>query len=67
MGQAKQRGTFEERKSNPNPPKVYPPMSEEDLQYFRSEMHKVVTDIRDSLFKPRKPKKIKKKYPRTGG
>jgi len=67
MGQAKQRGSLEDRIKCPNPPKVYPPLSPEVIEAIKADIDKMLKSFNKSLFGPRKPKKIKQRKVKTGG
>jgi len=67
MGQAKRRGSLEDRMKNPNPKKTYLPLSEEDMKKLMEEVDKMFMSVKKSLFGPSKPKKIKQKQIKTGG
>lgn len=73
MGQAKQRGTFEERQANPlgqhNSLKNYW-TEEKKLEFAASlkvELTEMIDGIKKSLFSPCKPRKQKARRIKTGG
>ncbi len=73
MGQAKQRGTYEQRRANPlgshNSLKNYW-TEEKKLEFAASlkvELTEMIGNIQKSLFSPRKPSKQKPRKIKTGG
>ncbi len=60
MGQAKRRGTLEERKANPNPPKKYWHDDPVKLAEFKASiatgLGEYITYVRGELFETRKSK-----------
>jgi hypothetical protein len=72
MGQAKRRGTYEERKSNPlgDSPK-YKYWTEERIERFKQEFinenGEYIYQLQQSLFGPSKPRKKKARRIKTGG
>lgn len=67
MGEAKRRGTREQRAADPKGNPHHRPLTEEQLEGIRQHLMKTVETIRDQLFRPCKPKRARKRYPRTGG
>jgi hypothetical protein len=71
MGQAKQRGSFEERKANPKGNAHHRVWTEEELTKFKermvAEMRGTIDGIRKSLFTPIKKKSKKFRRIKTGG
>lgn len=67
MGQAKQRGTFEQRKANPNPKPEPRKWTPEERQMFLDSMKETLDTIKKQLFGPSKPKKAKPRRIKTGG
>lgn len=69
MGQAKQRGTFEERRNNPQgrPEYVHREWTEEERAAFMEEMSKRIDSMKKSLFSPRKKKQKRFARIKTGG
>lgn len=66
MGQAKRRGSRDERAANPNP-KPDNSLSEADLQVLRTRMRETVRSFRKQLFSPFKTRQKKPRQTRTGG
>ena len=71
MGQAKQRGSFEERKANPKGNAHHRVWTEDEraklVKQVVAEMRGTVDNIRKSLFSPIKKKKKRFRNIRTGG
>jgi hypothetical protein len=72
MGQAKRRGTFEERSADPKGDSWRPVYwTEERLVAFKermkNELGSYVDKVRSDLFMPRKPKEKKFRKIKTGG
>jgi len=61
MGQAKKRGSFEERRANPQGYPAPTPWTEEDKQKIVEACKGTVENTRKSLFGPVKKKKPKKR------
>lgn len=72
MGQAKRRGTYEERKANPlgDTPK-FKYWTDERLSEFKEELvndlGEFIYKVRDQFFSPIKKKKVKQRRIKTGG
>jgi hypothetical protein len=69
MGQAKQRGTFEERRNNPQgyPQHVRREWTEEERAALVEAMRNQIDSIKKSLFSPIKRKKKRFARIKTGG
>lgn len=67
MGQAKRRGTYEQRRSSPHPPPAVTRLTPEDLTRIQREMSETLDTIRRQLFQVSPPRKSKPRRIRTGG